>query len=180
MGEFRPPRRTDWSRNPGEKWYECVLCGPKRVTAIVEIDRAIGGPTVGETITGATSGHTGIVEKVYPMLTVPHRYGESAYGTYSYGGCERKKVILSSATGHDDINLEIFQNGEYLNGTISGVSFSVVNGLGSIQISGRLVPDSNIIEYHGKHYCRAHFLFLFGHEWLDDAKVDTATEGDRE
>jgi len=64
MGEFRPPLRSDYPREAGEKWHECVLCGTRRIRGLVHFDGGIAAPSVGETITGATSGDTGVVESL--------------------------------------------------------------------------------------------------------------------
>jgi len=88
-------------------------------------------------------------------------------------------VMLTSPSGYDDNNLEIFQNDEALNGPTSGNDFATVNGTGAVSISGRLIPDSEIITYRGKDYCRPHFRFKFEHDWEDEAKIDI-DEGDRE
>ena len=166
MGEFRPPHRSDWDRNSGEKWHECVLCGTKRIKFLVHFDSGSVAPTVGETITGATSGDTGVVE------------GHTIISGTVAGGDAVGVIEGNTPTGYDDNNLEVFQNDEALNGSTSGADFATVNGIGAVQISARLSADT--IEYRGKRYCRPHFLYKFGHTWLDDIKIDTAREGDRD
>ena len=168
VGTFRLPPRSDFARNDGAKWYECVLCGIKRTKFLVHFDSGSKAPTVGETITGATSGDTGVVEG-YTITSGAVADGD-AVGV----------IEGNTPTGHDDVNLEVFNNNEALNGSTSLLDFATVNGKGAVQISGRLIPDSDIVEYQGKNYCRAHFRFLFEHEWADDAKIDTTKEGDRE
>jgi hypothetical protein len=168
MGEFRLPARSDFGRNDGAKWYECVKCGAKRVKVLVHFDSGSVAPTTGETITGATSTDTFVVEGY--VLTD---------GTFT-GGDAVGVIEGNTPTGYDDINLEVFQNNENLNGSVSGANFATVNGIGAVQISGRLIPDSDIVEYNGKNYCRNHFRFMFEHEWADDARIDTTKEGDRE
>jgi hypothetical protein len=166
MGEFRPPLRSDYDRNPGDKWFECCMCGTKRIKFLVHFDSGSVAPTVGETITGATSGDTGVVE------------GHTVISGTVAGGDAVGVIEGNTPTGHDDINLELFQNDENLNGSVSGDNFATVNGIGAVQISGRLSPG--IVEYQGKYYCRPHFLMKFGNTWLDESKVDTAGEGDRD
>ena len=100
-------------------------------------------------------------------------------GTFA-GGDGVGVIEGNTPTGYDDINLEVFQNNEDLNGSVGGANVATVNGIGAVHISGRLIPDSDIVEYNGKYYCRNHFRFLFEHEWADDARIDTTKEGDRE
>lgn len=151
----------------GEKWDFCCLCGSKQIRALVHFDSGSVTPTDGETITGATSGDT-IVMDNYVLIS----------GTFA-GGDAVGIIEGTSPTGYDDVNLEIFQNDEALNGSTSGDDFATVNKIGAIQISGRMVADSDLVEYQGKKYCRAHFKFKFKTDFWEDFKVDQ-TEGDRE
>jgi hypothetical protein len=168
MGDFRLPLRSDFSRNEGAKWHECVLCGTKRIKVLVHFDSGSVAPTVGETITGATSTDTFVVEG-YTLIS----------GTFA-GGDAVGVIEGKTPTGYDDNNLEVFTNNENLNGSTAGANFATVNGIGAVQISGRLIPDSEIVEHRGKYYCKAHFLFDNSQDWLDEAKIDTTKEGDRE
>ena len=167
MGEFRLPLRSDYPDVAGAKWDECVLCGTKRIKVLVHFDSGSAVPIVGETITGATSGDTFVVEG-YTIVS-------GAIGTGDAAGVIQGKT----PTGYDSINLEIFQNDENLNSTTPGNNFATVNGIGAVQISGRLIPDSDMVVYKGKKYCKAHFRFMFRREWEDDARIDSG-EGDRE
>jgi len=160
MGDFRPPLRSDFGRNDGEKWYECHLCGAKRIRVLVHFDTGSVTPTEGETITGATSGDTMVLEN-YVLI------GGTFAGGDAYGIFEG-----TSPTGYDDNNLEIFTDNEALNGSTSGADFATANHKGAVSISGRLVPESQIIEYAGRFYCREHFAWKFRHDWEDEAKVD--------
>lgn len=167
MSEFRLPHRSDYPAVAGEKWDFCHLCGSKQVRALVHFDSGSVAPTEGETITGATSGDT-MVSARYVLIS----------GTFA-GGDAIGILEGTSPTGYDDVNLEIFQNDEALNGSTSGDDFATVNKKGAIQISGRMVADSNLVEYQGKKYCRAHFRFKFKTDFYEDMKVDPG-EGDRE
>jgi len=167
MGEFRPPLRSDYPREAGEKWCVCHLCGAQRIRGIVHFDSGSATPTEGETLTGATSGDTMVLEN-YVLI------GGTFAGGDAYGIFEG-----TTPTGYDDNNLEIFQNDEALNGSTSGNDFATVNGIGAVSISGRLIPESEIVTYRGKDYCRPHFVFAYAHDWEDEAKIDI-DEGDRE
>lgn len=151
----------------GEKWDFCHLCGAKQIRALVHFDSGSVAPTDGETITGATSGDTMVADR-YVLIS----------GTFA-GGDAVGILEGTSPTGYDDVNLEIFTNDENLNGSTSGANFATVNKIGAIQISGRMIPDSELVEYQGKKYCRSHFKFKFQTDFWEDFKVDR-TEGDRE
>jgi len=143
------------------------MCGTKLVRALVHFDSGSVAPTEGETITGATSLDTMVADR-YVLIS----------GTFA-GGDAVGIIEGTSPTGYDDVNLEIFQNDEALNGSTSGDDFATVNKIGAVQISGRMVADSDLVEYQGKKYCRAHFKFKFKTDFWEDFKVDQ-TEGDRE
>lgn len=167
MGDFRLPLRSDYARDAGEKWDSCVLCGTRRIRGLVHFDSGSVAPTLSETITGATSGDTMVALK-YVLIS----------GTFA-GGDAVGIIEGTSPTGYDDGNLEIFQDNENLNGSTAGSNFATVNKTGAVSISGRLVSDSELVEYQGKQYCKSHFKFKFEHDWIDEAEVDK-TEGDRE
>ena len=151
----------------GEKWDFCCLCGAKQTRVLVHFDSGSVSPTHGETVTGATSGDTMVMDN-YVLIS----------GTYA-GGDAAGVFEGTSPTGYDDANLEIFQNDENLNGSTSGSNFATVNKIGAVQISGRMIPDSEIVEYNGKKYCRAHFLFKHRTDIFEAEKLDIG-EGDRE
>ena len=167
MGEFRPPHRSDNPKDSGEKWDECCMCGSRRYSALVHFDSGSVAPSVGETITGATSTDTAVIEKVW--LTGGSYAGGDAVGV----------IGLTSPTGYDSIILEIFTNDENLNGSTSGNNFATVNKIGAVQVTGRLIADKDLITYRGKKYCSQHFRFKFENDWLDEVKIDR-DEGDRE
>ena len=58
------PRPPALSPPIGEAWDSCVLCGGSKTLVEVQFDSGSIEPTVGETITGATSGATGVVSSV--------------------------------------------------------------------------------------------------------------------
>jgi len=98
----------------------------------------------------------------------------------SYAGGDAVGVLEgTSPTGYDEGTLEIFTDSESLNGSTSGNAFAVANKKGAIQISGRLVPESDIVEYKGKKYCGPHFRFKFNRDFQNEADVAKG-EGDRD
>jgi hypothetical protein len=166
MGEFRLPHRSDYPAMAGEKWDSCVMCGSKLIRVLVHFDSGSVAPTTGETITGATSTDTFVVEG-YTLIS----------GTFAAG--DAVGVIEGNTpTGYDENNLEVFTNNENLNGSTSGSNFATVNGIGAVQISGRMIADSDLVTHQGKKYCRPHFLFKFSRDWQDSEKIDSS-EGDR-
>jgi hypothetical protein len=134
--------------------------------------------SVGEKITGAgraatetesaitASGDTAYVER-YTVTSGSFAAGDAA-----------GVIEATVPTGYDENNLEIFTNDENLDGASAGTSFATVNGIGAVQISGRLFADT--VEYEGKRYCVPHFRMKFEKTWADDAKIDTTKEGDRD
>lgn len=179
MGDFRPPIRSDYPKDAGEKWDYCALCGPPLYLAVVHFDSGSVAPTAdsytvstktwdgGETVTGATSGDTGVIHRATLVS-----------GTYA-GGDAVGVLILRSPTGYDAAILEIFQNDENLNGSTAGANFATVNKIGGVSRSSRIIADKDLITYRGKKYCAQHFRFKFEHDWTDEIKVDR-DEGDRE
>jgi hypothetical protein len=115
-------------------------------------------PTVGETITGATSADTAVVE------------GHTIVSGTVAGGDAAGVIEGKTPTGYDDNNLEIFTDGETITGSVSCVAG--VHGKGAVQISGRLIPESDIVEYRGKKYCRPHFRFKFENTWKSEADIE--------
>lgn len=179
MLELQKPNQ--FSENPGEKWDSCFMCGPLKLTAIVYFDSGAHEPTVpagivaGETLTGAgsvgppvvaASGDTGVVESV--DLTSGSWTGADASGV----------IVLTSPVGYDSESLNIFADNENLTGA-GGVTIAKVNGKPGVNSYGRMYPDGNLIEYHGRKYCREHFAFKFSHDWEDEVKVDTSSENER-
>jgi hypothetical protein len=135
--------------------------------------------SVGEKITGAGgTDHDGNAVVASGDTAIVERYTVTS-GSFAAG--DAAGVIEATVpTGYDENNLEIFTDNENLTGASAGADFATVNGIGAVQISGRLIPDSEIVEYQGKNYCKAHFLFEFSQDWSDEAKIDTTKEGDRD
>ena len=152
--------RSDFTELAGDKYDSCTICGTQTYRVVVHFDSGSVAPTVGETVTGATSTDTGVIESV--TLTS---------GTYA-GGDAAGIIILTSPTGYDGNTSLIFSDNEHLNGSTSGANFSDVNGITGINRSGRLHPDWNLITYRGVKYCKAHFFYRFKREWEDESKID--------
>ena len=154
----------------GEGWDDCCRCGAKYKHAQVWFDSGSAEPTVGEVLTGATSSDTGVV-----VGTQLHS------GTYA-GGDAAGVVTLSTLTGastDSDTLLEtVFQNDENLNGSTGGANMMTVNGTPYVNKYGRLYPDSEIVEFRGKRYCREHFEAVWKNKLIDENIIDI-NEDDR-
>ena len=152
--------RSGFTELSGDKYSECTICGTQTYRVVVHFDSGSVTPTVGETVTGATSADTGVIEFV--QLTDGTYAGSNAAGV----------IILTSPTGYDSDTSRIFSDNEHLNGSVSGADFADVTGSPGINRSGRLHPDWNLITYRGVKYCREHFRFRFVREWEDESKIN--------
>jgi hypothetical protein len=148
-------------------WRSCIVCGTAEFKGIVYFDSGSVEPAAGETVTGATSGDTGVIEAVYLRS-----------GTYA-GGDAAGCLELTSATGYERENWTMFQDNEALNGSTSGDDFSTVAGIGSVVVNGVLYPQDDMIEYQGQWYCRPHFEWRFGYEWKTEEIHKTGEESKR-
>jgi hypothetical protein len=152
--------RPDFSEGQGDHYYECHICGTVSYVSVLHFDSGSVVPTVGETVTGATTGDTGVIDSV-----------TLSSGTYA-GGDAIGVIVLSSVTGYNQDTLLVFQNDENLNGSTSGANFATVNGTMGVTRNGRVYPEWMTIEYEGRRYCRDHFPWRYRREWQDDEKID--------
>ena len=123
-----------------QRWRYCVLCGEAYAQNEMFYTNASAHPTVGETITGVTSGKTGTVSEVSKLN------GSFAAGT------ENGTVVLTSPSGD-------FTDGETINGSTSGDAFATCHYYMEKRY-GITYPESDLVTYEGKEYCRAHFHAL--------------------
>jgi len=158
--------RSEFTELQGDKYDYCHICGPVKLRAVVHFDSGSVAPTIGETVTGATSTDTGVIE-----------FAQLTDGSYANGDAVGV-IILTSPTGYDEYNLSIFSDDEALNGSTAGNNFATAKGISGITKSGRLHPDWNLIEYRGVKYCKRHYAFIFSQEWKDEEKINL-NENDR-
>lgn len=151
-----PPRR---SPPKGEKYRACVLCDQRRTESEFHYNSGSTEPTVGETLTGATSSETG----VFVSLT-------RTSGSWA-GGNAAGSIIISSA---GDIVAD-----ENINGSTGGSNMLTAITNKRDITTGQLWPMSHIVEYEGKYYCREHFKWRYRKKFLDEYIPDI-DEGDRE
>ncbi len=150
-----PNRKED---DHGYAWSECCLCGSLSYRASASFKTGTSEPTVGETLTGGTSGRTGVVETVF--LTDGTWAGGDAVGV----------VQMTSPTGYDSMDLILFDDGEPVTGSL-GASF-VADGNGSVSVTGRQYHRGQVVTYNGKQYCRPHFEYMWKKRLMSDAHID--------
>jgi hypothetical protein len=121
-------------------------------------------PTVGETLTGDTSGDTGVV------------VSDTVY-TGSYAGGDAKGFVeLSTGTGVvDKIS---FQEDETITGSTGGADMMTTDSVGSQKTYGRLYPEWMLATYQGKRYCIPHYDYVSSKDYERDADINL-TEEDR-
>ena len=158
--------KPDFREGDGDSYDSCVICGPIERRAVIHFDSGSTEPTVDETITGATTSDTGVVEN-YQLES----------GTWA-GGDAVGTIVVTSPSGYNADSLAIFQDDENLNGSTAGSNFATVKGEPGVIQDGRIYPEWMLVEYRGNKYCRDHFYFKFKREWLDDQGVDIS-EKDR-
>jgi hypothetical protein len=156
--------RPDFQEGKGDRYYECYICGPQKYWAVIHFDSGSVAPTVGETVTGATTSDTGVIDTV-----------TLSSGTYA-GGDAVGVIVLSSVNGYNRDTLLVFQDNEALNGSTSVADFATVNGTTGVTRNGRLYPEWATVEYDGRRYCNAHFPWRYKREWEDDSKIDIQEE----
>jgi hypothetical protein len=162
-----PESANDFGSAENAGWRACQVCGTKQFKGILYFDSGSVAPTVGETVTGATTGDTGVIEAVYLR--------SGSYAGLDAAGC----LEFSSVTGYERANYTIFQNNENLNGSTSGANFATAANIGSVVINGVLYPEQDMIEYQGQWYCRPHFFWKFGLEWKQELDPKPTLEKSR-
>jgi hypothetical protein len=177
----KPPdsvNRFQDSENAG--WKSCRVCGTQEFRAIVYFDTGTVAPTAdaystvtktwtgGEVVTGTTSGHTGIVHKVY-LRSGSYAGGDAA-------GC----LELRSPSGFNRENWTVFQKNEALTGASAFRAAVIPDHPGSVVVNGNLYPIGDLVYYRGDYYCAPHFAWRFGHEWATDSTFKSSLEKTRE
>ncbi len=164
MPQVRIPSR--YPAVMGEKWKSCRMCGALMKWVDLAFDAGKVEPTADETLTGATSGATGIVENV--IKTSGTWAGQDAAG----------RIEMSSPTGIDAETLQAFTDNELINGSVAGNYCLTADGAGNAKYTGILHPSSVMVEKDGGWYCKWHYKMKYGKEAIDDWVPDLS-EGDR-
>ena len=134
----------------------CTLCGGPRIIK-AEFKFKTGttaAPAVGATITCGTSGDTGVVESV--------ELYSGAWASNTAAGY----INMTSPTGLDD---DGYWGEDAETATYSGGSV-VLDGNGYMKAHGLLYPESDMIKFRGKWYCRPHFEFRWRQKLRDERK----------
>jgi len=156
--------KSEWPANLSEKWKACYWCDKKWFKAILNFDAGSVEPTDGETLTGATSGDTGVVDRTV-LLT----------GSYA-GGDAAGFVELTSPTGADSEQGTIFEDDELINGSTGGSGILTADGDGIYQQYGIIYPKKDMIFYRGMWICRWHFEWYAKRKiWDVENRIDVAS-----
>lgn len=160
---------SDFGRNQGEKWFSCWSCGEAYLFVRIPFTSGSVAPTLGETLTGALSGATGVVNRV-----------DLRSGSWA-GGDASGDVYLVDPTGYSLAQWECFYSDETVNGSVGGTNILTVTSEanGILGRQGRLYPEKDTAIFRGRRYCLAHFHMVSDKRLQDEARVDI-TEGDRE
>ena len=143
-----------------ERYYSCVLCEPWHTYYEIRFDAATAAPTVGETITGVTSGDTGVVVSV--ALESGSYAGSDAAGTIELSGVTGSALSLA------------FEDDEALTG---GTSFvGVANGQAIEKVYGLRYAEGDTAERDGRRFCQFHYSLRFRKRDDDENKVDVEEE----
>ena len=145
-------------QHPDHKVYDrkyrfCVRCGASYSDFEMDFESATAAPTVGETLTGATSSKTSTV------ASFTKASGEYAAGT------ARGNIVVTSPSGD-------YTDGEKVNGSTGGAAFLTCRAYIERKYGIRY-PDSMLAQYNGKDYCLPHFQALAKSTIVDrEGRVD--------
>ena len=153
----------------GKKYYTCRLCGASYDE--MELPYKLGGtaPVVGETITGATSGATAVVDNI---KLISGAWDGTAAGIL---WCTSPSAF-DFDTGHWGYVNPTTGVGEAITGS-TAASFTL-DGYGHKKSYGRYYPEDEIVERDGTYLCLAHDQAR--HSFKDKDEIDAnIDEGDR-
>jgi hypothetical protein len=160
-----PYEHPNFNYNPlsREKWYDCRLCPKDETLLELKYDAGSSLPVVGETLTGGTSGDTGVVDEIETILS----------GSWA-GGDAAGYIWLSAVTGKDESD-RAFDDNEAITGS-AGAAL-VADGTGTTKRSGGIKhPRHAIVEKDGQYYCAYHYRQKFGDEGTDEP-LDLSEDG---
>lgn len=144
------------------KYYACCMCEPGHVYYELRYDACSAAATVGETITGASSGDTGVV------VTDTLESGSVAAGTGA-GTLE-----LSGVTGANTTYYQAFTDNEALTGSSTFVG--VANDEADKKQYGLMYPEGDTVMRDGKTYCSFHFALRFRKKDDDAVRMEIDEE----
>lgn len=173
----------------GARYRECRIHGPLIKQVELRITSGSVEPTVGETVTGATSGDTGVVTSV-------HLESGAWSGTTNYNitnedlqplDCENGDNLVvetSSATGGDAVATVYMNNhtgvdsdtGEWgsttetLNGSTAGTNFGT-RYVAPEQVYGRLFAEQEMVNVDGEWFCMDCYRRRYPKKYLDEYQI---------
>jgi hypothetical protein len=147
---------SEFTRNQGDKWFECKLCGKVFLFVDMAFDQGTVEPVVGEVLTGASSGCTGVVDRVKLFS-----------GSWAEGDA-KGNILLTEPTGYVWPDVYCFDTGEIVTG--DGGAAMVTDGYGLLKRSGRLWRLGDTILKDGDRYCIDHYKIHWGKRITDRAK----------
>jgi hypothetical protein len=156
-----PDAKNDAS---GSKYFTCALCGGSYTQVEIPFSSGSVVPTDGETLTGATSGATAVVDNVKLI-------------SGAWDGTATGIIWATSPTGID------FDTGHW--GTedeaVTGETTARFNidGYGHKKSYGRYYSEDDIVERDGVFLCGAHNSARWNFRDLNESVIDI-DKGDRE
>ncbi len=164
MPTIFPPNRSP-SENTHSGWDDCVFCGKKHIQVDLKFNSGSVEPTVGETLTGATSTSTAVV--VATVLTSGTWAGSDAAGW----------VTCSSPSAWDGDTGRWGSENEAITGSVSAVF--TLSRYGIIKKYGTLHASGDLIERDGRRYCKEHYRWFWRPKDRDDQQTDIKEGGER-
>lgn len=162
------PEHSRFGDNEDDRWYECVACGKLRKRVTIKFISGGTEPQEDETLTGAASGDTGVVDEV-----------EKVSGTWA-GGDAAGYVYLKDYTGADEESFRAFQADESINGSVGGNGLITVDSYQPwVTFYGRMYREGDTAVYQGKRYCLGHYGSFIDKEKLDEVRLQGLHERDR-
>jgi hypothetical protein len=147
----------------GKKYYTCRQCGSAYDEVDIPYKLGTATPTVGQTITGATSGATAVVNNI---KLVSGAWSGTATGTIR----GTSPSAFDFDTGHWGTENEVV--------TSSTGSFTL-DGYGHKKSYGRYYPEDEIVERDGTYLCLAHNSARWNFKDKNEQNIEI-DEGDRE
>jgi hypothetical protein len=124
-------------------------------------------PVEDETLTGASSGHTGVVVEVEDPIS----------GTWA-GGDAAGYLTVDTLVGDDLEQGTIFEDDEAINGSTAGDNCLTADGTGIVKIWAVMWPKRMLVKWRGHWYCPEHAGFRM-RPILRDEDTPVITEEER-
>jgi hypothetical protein len=150
----------------GQKWYTCALCGASYDEMEMVFTSGSTLPVEDETLTGATSGATAVVDNVKLIS-----------GTWAGG--DAAGVIWCTAPSAFDFDTGHWgTSGENINGSTAGSNCLTMVLYGNKKSYGRYYPEGETVERDGKILCTAHDQARYSFRDKDEQRIEISEETD--